>query len=226
MGVHEGSRWARSKPQQRPLNVRRCLQGLVHKNELSWDFVRDPGTVVQPGQQVRVKVITLEPNKQRLGLSLKRLQVSAPVLGRSWCHCCQRLSRVAAENSKLDWSPALPTVHRPEGDAVHSKKAPPRALHAGLAGLLSITDFMCGKLRPLSSPTDSLVDMCYSVLQKDPLYENLDNMLPLDGSENPELLQVPTQIPQVLSRHIQSLLVQLWHCQAWGRPSLVTMAPG
>lgn len=50
------------------------LDGLVHVTELSWtDHVAHPREVLQIGQQVDVKVISIDMDNRRLGLSVKRL---------------------------------------------------------------------------------------------------------------------------------------------------------
>lgn len=48
------------------------VQGLVHISELSWGNVKDPGDVVKPGDQINVRVLTVDPENNRIGLSLKR----------------------------------------------------------------------------------------------------------------------------------------------------------
>jgi len=48
--------------------------GLIHISELSWERVNHPSEVVQIGDQVEVQVIDLDRERQRIGLSLKRLQ--------------------------------------------------------------------------------------------------------------------------------------------------------
>jgi len=50
--------------------------GLIHISELGWDKIRHPGEVVEVGEQVEVYVLNLDPEKKRIGLSLKRLQPS------------------------------------------------------------------------------------------------------------------------------------------------------
>lgn len=45
--------------------------GLVHVSELSHTFVRDPLSVVKPGQKVTVKVIGLDPQRRRIALSIR-----------------------------------------------------------------------------------------------------------------------------------------------------------
>ena len=48
--------------------------GLVHISELSWRRVRHPKEVVSVGQEVEVYVLRLDQERNRIGLSLKRLQ--------------------------------------------------------------------------------------------------------------------------------------------------------
>ncbi len=49
------------------------LEGLVHVSELSDAPVRHPSEVVRIGQTVTVEIIALDPERQRLGLSLRRV---------------------------------------------------------------------------------------------------------------------------------------------------------
>jgi small subunit ribosomal protein S1 len=48
--------------------------GLVHISELSWRRIRHPREVVSVGEEVEVYVLRLDEERQRIGLSLKRLQ--------------------------------------------------------------------------------------------------------------------------------------------------------
>jgi small subunit ribosomal protein S1 len=48
--------------------------GLVHISELSWRRVRHPRDVVQVGDEVEVYILRLDNERNRIGLSLKRLQ--------------------------------------------------------------------------------------------------------------------------------------------------------
>jgi uncharacterized protein len=47
--------------------------GLVHVSQLADRFVRDPNEIVALGQKVRVKVVSLEPERGRIGLSMKKV---------------------------------------------------------------------------------------------------------------------------------------------------------
>ena len=48
--------------------------GLVHLSELSWDHVDHPREVLEVGQEVKVKVINVDREKKRIGLSVRALQ--------------------------------------------------------------------------------------------------------------------------------------------------------
>ncbi len=48
--------------------------GLIHISELTWGRVSHPSEVLQPGQEVEVFVLNVDTERQRIGLSLKRLQ--------------------------------------------------------------------------------------------------------------------------------------------------------
>jgi small subunit ribosomal protein S1 len=48
--------------------------GLVHLSEISWDRVQHPSEVLEVGQEVHVKVINIDREKRRIGLSIRALQ--------------------------------------------------------------------------------------------------------------------------------------------------------
>jgi small subunit ribosomal protein S1 len=47
--------------------------GLVHLSEISWDRVQHPKEVLEVGQEVKVKVINIDHEKKRIGLSIRAL---------------------------------------------------------------------------------------------------------------------------------------------------------
>jgi len=47
--------------------------GLVHLSELSWDHIEHPREVLEVGQEVKVKVINVDRDKKRIGLSVRAL---------------------------------------------------------------------------------------------------------------------------------------------------------
>jgi small subunit ribosomal protein S1 len=48
--------------------------GLVHLSEISWDRIQHPSEVLEVGQEVQVKVISIDREKKRIGLSIRALQ--------------------------------------------------------------------------------------------------------------------------------------------------------
>jgi len=48
--------------------------GLVHLSEISWDKVRHPGDELKVGQELEVKVISIDEEKKHIGLSIRRLK--------------------------------------------------------------------------------------------------------------------------------------------------------
>jgi small subunit ribosomal protein S1 len=50
------------------------IEGLVHLSELSWKRVENPADVVQLGDEVQVYVLDVDMDRQRIALSMKRLE--------------------------------------------------------------------------------------------------------------------------------------------------------
>lgn len=50
--------------------------GLLHVSEMSWSRVADAGSVVQPGQKIKVVVLKIDRERRKLSLGLKQLQAS------------------------------------------------------------------------------------------------------------------------------------------------------
>lgn len=48
--------------------------GLVHLSEISWDRISHPNEVLEVGQEVDVKVISIDQERKRIGLSIRQLQ--------------------------------------------------------------------------------------------------------------------------------------------------------
>jgi small subunit ribosomal protein S1 len=48
--------------------------GLVHVSEISWEKIRHPGDVLKVGQEVEVKVISIDEEKRHIGLSIRRMK--------------------------------------------------------------------------------------------------------------------------------------------------------
>jgi small subunit ribosomal protein S1 len=52
--------------------VEDSIEGLIHISELSARMINHPREVVREGEQVEVKILRIEPERRRLGLSLKQ----------------------------------------------------------------------------------------------------------------------------------------------------------
>lgn len=50
------------------------IHGLVHISELSSGLVRDPHEIISVGEKRKFKILSIEPNEHRLGLSLKAVE--------------------------------------------------------------------------------------------------------------------------------------------------------
>ncbi|HEY8771409.1 MAG TPA: 30S ribosomal protein S1 [Thermoleophilaceae bacterium] len=52
------------------------VEGLVHISELAHHHVENPREVVEPGQEVRVKILEIDSDRRRLSLSVKRVEAN------------------------------------------------------------------------------------------------------------------------------------------------------
>ncbi|MBN1535727.1 MAG: S1 RNA-binding domain-containing protein [Anaerolineales bacterium] len=48
--------------------------GLVHLSEISWDRIQHPSQVLRVGQEVNVRVISIDRERKRIGLSIRQLE--------------------------------------------------------------------------------------------------------------------------------------------------------
>jgi len=53
------------------------LEGLLHVSELADHKVENPEEIVKPGQELEVKVLRVDADDRKIGLSLKRVQWAA-----------------------------------------------------------------------------------------------------------------------------------------------------
>ena len=53
------------------VELEKGIEGLVHISEISDDHVKDPREVLNTGQTVNVKVISIDPEKRQIGLSIR-----------------------------------------------------------------------------------------------------------------------------------------------------------
>ena len=50
------------------------VDGLIHITDLSWGRIKHPSEVVKPNQEVDVKILSLDPERERIQLGYKQLQ--------------------------------------------------------------------------------------------------------------------------------------------------------
>jgi small subunit ribosomal protein S1 len=60
------------------VQIEEAVEGLIHASELDVDPQAQPRDLLQPGQQVTAKIISLDKQRQRMGLSLRRVSGDAP----------------------------------------------------------------------------------------------------------------------------------------------------
>ncbi|NOK59643.1 MAG: S1 RNA-binding domain-containing protein [Chloroflexi bacterium AL-W] len=54
------------------VQIEEAVEGLIHASELSSDPQVQPRDILQPGQEITAKIISLDTQRQRMGLSLRR----------------------------------------------------------------------------------------------------------------------------------------------------------
>jgi small subunit ribosomal protein S1 len=118
------------------------VEGLVHISELADHHVETPGEVVQPGEEVRVKILEIDEERRRISLSIKRVgeggmllrdafqdAQAAVVPGAEGGEGAGAGADVAAEAPEADLA-AAPEVVEPEAaepDAAEPEAAEPEA---------------------------------------------------------------------------------------------------
>lgn len=48
------------------------VEGLIHRNDLSWSVISNPREVVQPGQEIEAKILKMDEEKKKISLGLKQ----------------------------------------------------------------------------------------------------------------------------------------------------------
>jgi small subunit ribosomal protein S1 len=101
------------------VRVREGLEGLIHISELSHQRVAHPGDVVHEGQVLKLKIISLDSERHRLGLSLKQAEEAPtrpmPELGAPAAPAGERRERrERRERPERSYSPS-DALAEPEG---------------------------------------------------------------------------------------------------------------
>jgi small subunit ribosomal protein S1 len=89
------------------------VEGLVHISELADHHVETPGEVVNPGEEVRVKILEIDEERRRISLSIKRVGEGGMPLRDAF-----QQAQVEAGHVSADPDPgaeaAAPAVEQPE----------------------------------------------------------------------------------------------------------------
>lgn len=56
------------------ITINAMVDGLVHLSEITWDHIKKPSDVLEVGQEVKVKVISIDKERNRIGLSIRQTQ--------------------------------------------------------------------------------------------------------------------------------------------------------
>jgi uncharacterized protein len=75
--------------------------GLVHISQLADRFVKDPNQVVKVGQQVQVRVLSIDLQRKRIGLTMRRGELEKPPEQRERTRRQQPEKKIAKPSSSL-----------------------------------------------------------------------------------------------------------------------------
>ena len=54
--------------------IEESIEGLIHISELGHDVVKHPKEVVKEGDEIKVKIVSIDVDKERIGLSIKQVE--------------------------------------------------------------------------------------------------------------------------------------------------------
>ncbi len=87
------------------------IQGLLHVSEMGWSRVADPAKVVQPGEQITVKILSVDEEKGKISLGLKQLQADpwSTAEGRYWVGqvLTGKVTRIADFGAFIELEPGI-----------------------------------------------------------------------------------------------------------------------
>ena len=109
------------------------VEGLVHISELAQQHVENPREIVQPGDEVKVKILEIDSERRRLSLSIKRVEgqvlerrpladadlENVPELGLS-----EDVFAAQGEMGEPDVDAEAPAEEAPEAEATSSRRPP------------------------------------------------------------------------------------------------------
>ena len=104
------------------------VQGLLHVSEMGWSRVADASQVVKPGQEITVKILRVDDDKQKISLGLKQLTADPWSRVRETYEVGQvrtgRVTRVAEFGAFVELEPGVEAL-------AHASTFPPTGRSAG-----------------------------------------------------------------------------------------------
>jgi small subunit ribosomal protein S1 len=87
------------------------VQGLLHVSEMAWSRVSDPGAIVKAGDEITVKVLRVDDDKQKISLGLKQLSADpwsrVPEVYKVGQRLPGRVTRVAQFGAFVELEPGI-----------------------------------------------------------------------------------------------------------------------
>jgi small subunit ribosomal protein S1 len=99
------------------------IEGLIHVSELSDERVNHPREVVQEGQEVTVRIIRIDPQRRRMGLSLRRVGEGGGFDG-TLSASSEGLGAPPPAPRRAERQPEMPAPPRPPRQAPEREPAP------------------------------------------------------------------------------------------------------
>lgn len=152
------------------------VDGLVHVSEMSWSRVKDPASVVQPGQAVKVVVLKVDREARKVGLGLKQLQPSP------W------------DNIGAKYPPGLMVKARITRIAEFGAFA---ELEPGVEGLIHVSELAPQRVRRISDVVQAEQEVQVMVLNVDPEQRRISLSLKAAAAETAEAEDEETGEPEV-----------------------------
>jgi len=136
------------------------VEGLIHISELSWGRVAHPNQIVKLGQRIEAQVLEVSPERCRVALSLKRLDVNP------W------------ENAGVDF--AVGQVLQAQVTSVVSYGAFAR-LEAGIEGLIHVSEMELDDHKTVRDVLKEGQEIQVRILHVDAEHQRMGLSLNLDG---------------------------------------------
>ena len=128
------------------------VQGLLHVSEMGWSRVSDSSSVVKPGDEITVKVLRVDEDKQKISLGLKQLTADPWSAVQATYEVGQvrtgRVTRVAEFGAFVELEPGIEALaHASTFAATRGSQGWSAAVTAGMTGAFEIVNIDVEKKR-------------------------------------------------------------------------------